>query len=294
MTVGVDWLAFTTLSLRPSQVKQLVLSYLPGEFVDLDHGGLGYQRMAVGPGEVKAYWSPGRDDVHVEMPGRAVGALTEAQVRGLVVVVGVKGSFTRVDVYGDDHEHLVTPRGVYDAATLAVTHTDRDGWQFFENRRGGSTCYIGAAKSRQRLRVYNKTVQSGGRVDATRWELQLRHEMADVVGRRIAQQGWETVLREHLVQLVDFREREDGQRPDRCRRVSWFESLVGATGKAVVRAAQPVRTLASVRQWIQSQVAPLLAVVVAAEGGDVGYLGELAEGGRRRWRKKHHVLLAGV
>lgn len=68
MTVGVDWLAFTLKGQRVDEVKVLVAEYLGGEFVDLEHGGKRYQRMAVGTGGAKVYWSPGRDDVHVEMP----------------------------------------------------------------------------------------------------------------------------------------------------------------------------------------------------------------------------------
>ena len=294
MTVGVDWLAFTLKGQRVAEVKRLLAGYLAGEFVDLEHGGKRYQRMAVGTGGTKLYWSPRRDDVHVEMPGKAVGSLSEAKLRGLMLAGNTFGKVTRVDLCADDFGHVIQPRQVYDAADSAVTHTDRDKWEMRESRDGGATCYIGSRSSRQFLRVYNKAAQSGGHTDSIRWELEFKKEAAEFVSTRLVGEDWRVVLSEHLVQLVDFRERLSGQRGDRSRRLEWFEAIVGAAAKAKMRHARPARTLEEVEAWLKQQVAPTLATVVEGHGGDLGYVVDLLEDGRRRQKARHRALLASA
>ena len=294
MTVGVDWLAFTLKGQRADEVKRLVAEYLGGEFVDLEHGGKRYQRMAVGTGGAKVYWSPGRDDVHAEMPGRAVGSLGEAQLRGLLLVASTLGKVTRVDLCADDFSHVVQPRQVYDSAGSAVTHTDRDKWEMRESRDGGATCYIGSRSSRQFLRVYNKAAESGGHTDSIRWELEFKKAAAEFVSARIIREDWRTVFSEHLVQVVDFRERLAGKRGDRSRRLEWFEAIVGAATKAKMRHPRPARTLEEAEAWLRQQVAPTLAIVVEARGGDLDYVSGFLEDGRRRQKPRHRALLASA
>lgn len=292
MTVGVDWLAFTLKGQRVDEVKVLVAEYLGGEFVDLEHGGKRYQRMAVGTGGAKVYWSPGRDDVHVEMPGRAVGSLSEAQLRGLLLVAGTMGKATRVDLCADDFSRVIEPRQVYEAAGSAVTHTNRDKWRMEESRDGGATCYIGSRSSRQFLRVYNKAVESAGHTDSIRWELEFKKEAAEFVSGRLVRDDWRGIFCEHLVQVVDFRDRVPGKRGDRSRRLEWYEAIVGAASKATVRYPEPVQSLDGADAWLRKYVAPTLATVFEGRGGDVGYLEGLLEEGRIRQKTRHRALLA--
>ncbi len=292
MTVGVDWLAFTVKGQGVDDVKGLLSGYLAGEFVDLEHGGKRYQRMAVGTGGAKVYWSPGRDDVHIEMPGRAVGSLSEAQLRGLLLVACTLGKATRVDLCADDFSHVIQPREVYDAAGSAVTHTVRDKWQMTESRDGGATCYIGSRSSRQFLRVYNKAAQSGGKTNSIRWELEFKKEAAEIVAGRLATEDWRVVFDEHLVNLVDFRERVDGKRGDRTARLSWFAAIVGGATKAKMRFRQPVRSLDKADAWLRQCVSAILATVFEGRGGDMAYVESLLGEGKKRQKPRHRALLA--
>jgi hypothetical protein len=291
MTVGVDWLSFTLKGRSADRVMRLVSHYLRGEFVHLEHGGKRYQRMAVGTGGAKVYWSPGRDDVHAELPGKAIGSLSEPQVRGLVLAASALGKVTRVDVFADDFRHVVQPREVYESVDRAVTHTARDGWEMRESRGGGATCYIGSRSSRQFLRVYNKAAQTGGLVDSIRWELEFKKEVAEYVSARLIRERWQTVFGEHLVQLVDFRDRSEGRRGDRGARLSWYEHIVGAVGKAGMRHPRQARTLEEAEAWIMHQVAPTLATVFESRGGDLDYITALLEDGKRRQKPQHRALL---
>ena len=102
---------------------------------------------------------------------------------------------------------------------------------------------------------------------------------------------WRVIFCEHLVQLVDFRDRVSGKRGDRSRRLEWFEAIVGAAAKARMRYPQPVRTLDSSDAWLRKYVAAILATVFEGRGGDMGYLKSLLEEGRRRQKPRHRALL---
>ncbi len=178
-----------------------------------------------------------------------------------------------------------------DGGAAGVTHTDRDKWEMRESRDGGATCYVGSRSSRQFLRVYNKGVESGGQTDSIRWELEFKKEAAEIVSGRLVGEHWQGVFSEHLVQVVDFRERSGRRRGDRSRRLGWFEAIVGGATKATLRYPRPARTLEEAETWIWEQVAVTLATVVEARGGDLDYVANLLEDGRRRQKARHRALL---
>jgi len=52
--------------------------------------------------------------------------------------------------------------------------------------------------------------------------------------------------------------------------------------------------LAEVEAWLRQQVAPTLAIVVEARGGDLDYVSAFREDGKRRQKPRHRALLAEV
>ena len=76
--------------------------------------------------------------------------------------------------------------------------------------------------------------------------------------------------------------------------MEWFAGLVGDAAKARVYDPKPPRTVEEVKAWIDKQVAPSLAAVVAASGGDMDYMSHLVVTGRSRWKGKHRALLASA
>lgn len=214
-------------------------------------------------------------------------------MRGLLAYVSATGRATRVDLAADDWARRVQPEQVRDALQSGdgVTHTRSRHW-YQDLATGGGTLYVGAASSRQRLRVYDKAVESGGRIAAVRWEMQTRDETAQTLPGDLAMGNWGAIWASRVVQLIDFRDRRQTERPGRCRRSEWFSGLVGDAAKARVYDPKPPRTVEEVKAWIDKQVAPSLAAVVAASGGDMDYMSHLVLIGRRRWKGKHRALLA--
>lgn len=295
MRVAVDWLEFSLWNVSVEQVKRMLRGYQSGDFHDLEQGALGYERSSVGPGGSRILWSGRRPEVHVRLPGKWCAGLDETAMRTLLSYVHIHGRPTRVDLAADDWSRSVVPEEVREAFRRgeAVTHIKKR--QLIENcsdGESGCTFYLGGGTSRQKLRVYDKGAQSRGEIDAIRWEVEARKEAAVSLLDSLLLGEWGEVWASRVVQLVDFRMRNADSDVSRCPRLPWFTALVGAAKKAKVYGAKPIVSLERAATWIRKQVAPTLAAVFAAHGGDLDYLTEVLGNGRARWRETHRLVVA--
>ncbi|HXT65816.1 MAG TPA: hypothetical protein VN657_03425, partial [Nitrospiraceae bacterium] len=70
----------------------------------------------------------------------------------------------------------------------------------------------------------------------------------------------------------------------------WLQLTVGfKKGRLVVEKEAP--TLPKVKRWVSRSVAPMLAVICAADPGGQAWLGHVIIAGKRRWNGKHRGLL---
>jgi hypothetical protein len=307
MTIRVDYLAFTVRGMTVAVVQERLLEWVPGEFVELDYGSSSYERQAVGAGGARVKWTAGRDDIHIVLPGKWLGALAPEAVLGVLAWVNEKawyvvqhedGSFkarvavTRLDLAADDFAKVVTP-GQVEAARAAgnlVTHA-KEGEFIRHWPTRGETFALGKRGSLQYLRVYDKAAESGGEIDSIRWELEFRDEAAESALVMLLYREWGEVFATRLVSFVDFRDRSADARPDRCPRLPWLEQVVGAAEK--VKPYELITPVASAERslsWLRHQVAAVLAAVNAAAGGDLGLLESLLEEGRNRWKASHRLI----
>jgi DNA relaxase NicK len=191
---------------------------------------------------------------------------------------------SRVDVYMDDRARLADPLDVHAAleAGQAVTHAQ--GYQLTTNSYGGATTYLGRRTSERFLRVYRKGHETADQADPrNRWELETKGlAAADVLLALTTTDQPAAAVVAAIVGFVDFRDRAGVQHGDRAPRLDWWTALVGTLARVKGAARQRIDTLARRALWVRTQVAPSLAVLVAAVGyGDV-WLAELLHDGRRR------------
>jgi len=158
----------------------------------------------------------------------------------------------------------------------------------------GATVYLGAPASRQRLRVYDKGLESGGEMDCNRWELQSRKEAAETMAASLAYQDWGEVMASRLVGFVDFRDRSSHSEVERRQRLPWFQRLVGLVGKASAYLPQEPRTAEQVVEWVDMAIGPSLAVAMAFWQGDIGPLTDIIRDGKQRWKPRHKVMVAAL
>ena len=288
IVVGLDWVGATLRGIGPHDLATSLASFVPTDWQEAG-GGFGYTASLRGAGAGTVFFTPGRADVHVALPGRWCGSLTRTKSRRLLAVIdGMGGRVTRCDLAGTDRTRIVEPSAVAAAIDRGehVTHARRLHFDHGLDATPGATVYVGAPSSRQQLLVYDKTAESEGRVEGVRWELRTRDVTADSMAEQLRQaQDWRGVWAGRVVGFIDFRD-ADGERS------SWFARLVGCATKEPAYRPVPVRLLEEAERWLETQVAPTLAAVVAARGGDLQTVTDLLTSGRARWGPQHHALVA--
>jgi DNA relaxase NicK len=308
--VSVDWLAFT---LRPDAADEAAAltwarELVPDEWTEEERGFRGYPK-AMRNGTNRIGFGA-RGEVHVELTGQGlnrmrggdsweeVGMLREVRSRAV--------SISRMDVAVDS---VLQPEGVSidrmrSALELGQVATHFKAWDVVQPRRigdrgrpdGAATLYIGSRKSDSSIRCYDKGVE-GGTLPAgiwTRVELQVRDENAEAVLSRICEAGSLRAAAGVLRGMIEFKAAVVADHKERVGPAEWWERFLDGVARASLCLAKPVQTLQRAMAWLDHQVAPLLAAVVAGCGGDAGVLYDLLARGETRWRSHHRRLAFGT
>jgi len=310
LELALDWLSITLHPtpevpvdvLQVQLATSLALGCEPADWVEIEHGGYGYERGMVGPGGARVWWdAPGRDDIHVLLPGQACRIAGQKRaVSFLRYSLGHGGKATRLDTAMDDYQHIVSPGQVQEAlqGQDVVTHARKglvqQGFEVGSSDLTGATTYLGAPGSRQRLRVYDKGLESGGEMDCIRWELESRHEAAETMAGSLAYQDWGQVMASRLVGFVDFRDAASHSEVEKRERLSWFQNLVGQVRKASAYLPKVARTVEQVVEWIDHAIGPSLAVAMKFWRGDLAPLSKILSSGENRFKPRHRVMLAAL
>lgn len=267
--------------------------YLESDFENVGHGALGYESMALGIAGAKVLTSQTRPEHHVILPGEwcdAVGPIMCSLVVSWVFKHG--GHFTRLDLAGDDYSKAVKVRGVAMSVTKGqlVSHCHDATRNNSLRGKPQDGIYVGSRKSRRMLRIYDKGMESNGVIDAVRWELQLRDEAADRACELVLETNLAEAYLAVLVGLADFR-KVSNDNSSRRPRMAWFKKLVGEAQKATLALPKPVKTIEGMEIWLRRQVAPSLAAVVTASGGDLDIVDELVNDGKKRMKAAHRMAI---
>jgi DNA relaxase NicK len=216
-------------------------------------------------------------------------------MRGLLLWLSATGGkATRLDLAIDDYGRGVLPADVRASIMRGEVVTRAKGASFRETLRGssGHTVYIGSRASRVMLRMYDKLIESRGQVTSVRWELVLREEAAQAVQQELATKAWALLFNSQLVRFVDFREPNSGSRTNRQERMTWFAEIVEDATKAPPYMPHPVYSADKAMQHFRRNQAPMLAALIASEGGSVDFIYDATRNARKRWRRKHEIIAA--
>lgn len=136
----------------------------------------------------------------------------------------------------------------------------------------GETLYLGAEASDRRLRIYNKSVESGGEVDSTRVELQARDNWSNVLflaycGDSGSVGGGATVNGMAFAH-IDFVFGDD-KNVTRCARAPWWDEFLSRLGEQnKVREKRIPTSIADKKRWIEKQVTGTLSLLLECLGVD--------------------------
>ncbi len=127
-----------------------------------------------------------------------------------------------------------------------------------------------------------------------RWELRTKDEAAETLAAQLLDSdNWGEIWASRVVSYVDFRQVTGDANSARRPRCAWFEALVGTAQAMRAYPPVPPHTLERIRGWLDHQVAPSLALVVKADGGDVSTVSALLVRGGERLNARHLAMLAG-
>ena len=138
---------------------------------------------------------------------------------------------TRLDLKLDDFTKTVTPELAFQAAEMGNTKGFRR-YRRTQSDDGGYTFYGGSRGSDRGgkyLRIYIKSVESGGEIDATRIDGELSSDKAHEAFDRLTMaplKMWPRFVVSVIAGCYNFLDRSVSPRADRCPQLSWWAAVI--------------------------------------------------------------------
>lgn len=225
-----------------------------------------------------------------------------------------QAKFTRLDIAIDDFEEIYKTSTIRQAVykKLCVTRVTKWGTREEGNISDGNdyltmdSFYIGGKTSRYILNIYDKKVEreendmTVTESSWTRTELRLKNEYATrfavVVAGGTESLGYYTMsfLNEKIQFLKPGKYTNKSRAAEDEINISrWWLKFIGKVGKLNLSEKAPDKTIATVKKWLQHQVAPSLSMLNEAEGfeGVNRFVDELIKDGQKRLTKKQTMMI---
>lgn len=202
---------------------------------------------------------------------------------------------TRIDIALDDHEKCVKLGKITEAHEAGNFFNASESSYIESKKRGqdkGVTLYFGSAKSDKRLCIYDKTIESKGKILGNRWEARFQRKAAREVLYMWIQEAIERTdelgkwYSDIVTGVIDFRDRT-GADPNRgrCKLLGWFRKFLRSLCASPCRVRVPIEvpSLQKSIDWVGRSVAPTLALIKRVLKSDfTGYIETaIREGGER-------------
>jgi hypothetical protein len=307
--VGLGWLRFSCSVKNFSYWKERIEKFFRIKlrsrgkgwqgYMESWEGGLGIliaytpvltqaQREAMG---IKS--SPNEGMMTIDIPQSALDTLSDRKHLGLWIdIFGCEDvTFKRADIYYDDYCKIISPEALHKACkgggVGVPRYTNLRGWDEYDLQKGksrGFTVYVGSCKSDRQLRYYDKTLESDGKQDCYRLEMQDVGQYAEKFGPymlEVLERALEcgsikdsvAVLRDAYKSLlkgaISFHEIPEGVSQEdlpqnwakRSPHTWWWEEMMAGLEPAKLTLDRVEPSLQKAVAWFINQVAPTLAVI---------------------------------
>lgn len=303
-SVGVHWLRGTIFDVQRDWLVEMFCRLFGEEWEELEYGFWNYDRQVRWPcgatiqyhsTETQAAQTRGR--IACEVPGHALESLDHWDI--LMLCVNLRAHqfrCTRIDLYYDDAERIITPAKLYDAVYepslfAKPIRADFTGFQVVkqirESHKSRGVTHDETAFGRRGnngtgkyLRIYDKRLESEGENHAVRYELELSDEKAEAAFAGIVQTcsaDWNpaktsTVLAAMIGGCIDFKIRTGrvgDKNLSRLQRYDWWQRIIDKIGRAKLDGKKHEKTVEKARQWVSKQCAGTLQMLHDALGAEV-------------------------
>ncbi len=303
LTNSVHWLRGVNREL-PLDFHLEYLSDLLGGPEVFDRGLYGYSRTYLFPLGVKLLENEQRPDmgVCVDIDGDACDALGFAKVQTLYWSLQLRASrldtatdgcdFTPADLHREWSADNVRTR----CKPLDPTKYDiKPGREDIRRSKWithptGDTFYMGSRTSSVHARCYDRR-------GPTRFELELKDERADKVAQLLFAENAPVpeIITGIITDFVDFVDKNADKNRSRCPKLPFWEKFIAGLERLKIDLdPRPLPSLGRLRDWIEQQVAPALALYEMAFGSRDSYddvRRSLRKMGLERLKPKHRALL---
>jgi DNA relaxase NicK len=220
---------------------------------------------------------PGQTDYRISIPGGVLQSTTEAKIRDfgrLFMSMGAR--CTRFDWAIDDFARQL------DIDTV-LAHCESGRTSGFVNYRYyrtgasgqkavGTTLYLGSSQSDQMARIYDKNVESGGKINSIRFEIQVRDNIANSYFCDYFADGDVTEIFRKMCRRAIGKYRfvhNTSEVLSRCPDVDWWAEFVRRIGGQIkIRQRREQPQISDKKRWIERQVAGTLALLLKCLGVD--------------------------
>lgn len=227
------------------------------------------------------------------------------------MLLGYGCKFPRLDVAIDDREGLLSldvieaSLNAGDCSTRAKTFRRWPERSTSDGSLLGDAITVGNRSSMMFVRIYNKhleqivkgeippPVEDAAPVHWLRCELESHNEKATKLAQAIVQYGMAAVSAA-LWSVIDFKDPDDQEKDKgnkwRRKTVSWWQTFIDAAAKLRLTLDPKIRTVDNVVKWLNSAVAPSLALIECLPEAEKIFSALLQSGGERL-RASHIAML---
>jgi hypothetical protein len=325
-SAAVDWIDFTfRLVSSETAASEIIgeLEALATDSVDFSFdrsvfNGRSWDGSGSSSRGIRLWWDAGNDAIaggdmrspqlKISMSGKVMGAIDFAVLADWLSYRAASNELdcTRIDICLDDHRRIVPMGKITEVHYAGNFFNAKYSKLESSSNRGdnqGITVYFGHPQSLKRLRIYDKTIESKGAIDAIRWEAQYRKGAAREVLFQVLEEIDESVERATkyfaaiVVGVIDFRLR-DGNDPNRarCKPLSWFVAFCDAVAVEPIRIKLAIVPLLIQRSinWLEKSVAQSIALVAKTLNEDWAEFAEnlLSQGAERLNNRKREIILS--
>jgi phage replication initiation protein len=159
----------------------------------------------------------------------------------------------------------------------------------------GKTVSFGSRSSATYVRMYDKAAeQQQAEGHWVRVEIEVKDDQAQAVAAEFVQGGIARMA-EYLRTVIDFREEGEHSNRSRWPVAEWWAAFLDGASRAPITLSRALRTVAEVRAWVERQVAPSLALLVAVtSSGGLTEINRIIEQGKKRLRLDRYNLIGEV